>query len=142
MGIATGKPTPTPSPTPDVGALFGAAVGTKFNALKRDFDALGKAKWSTPEASGAARQLSDDYKAFLDTLDTIPFPPSAKDDLSALKKTAVALQVFWAGVAIDSNTYSSIYYNHLNDANNQAELLLGHDVGVSLVISSFASPTP
>jgi hypothetical protein len=45
-------------------------------------------------------------------------------------------------VSADTNAYNSFTYSALNDANNQAELLLGHDVGVSLIISSYTSPTP
>ena len=75
-------------------------------------------------------------------MDRIPFPPSAAADLSALKKSLVALQIFWSNVSADTNSYSDLVYTSLNNANNEAELLLGHDVGVSLVISSFTSPTP
>jgi len=143
-GAATAKatPTPSPSPTPDVGALYSDAIGKTFGYLQTDFATLDAAKPGSPAEATAATHLSEDYKSFLDTLDRIAFPPGAANDLSALKKSLVALQIFWSNVSTDSTSYNNFVYTNLNDANNQAELLLGHDVGVSLVISPFVSPTP
>jgi hypothetical protein len=135
-------PSPLPSPTPDVGKLYNAAINKKFKAISRDFPALARTTPGSPEESAEFRHLSEDYQAFLDDLDKIPFPPDAKDDLSALKKTSVALQYFWTSAALDSRSFSWIVYKSLNDANNQAEILLGRDVGLSLTPTTLPSPTP
>ncbi|HCF99387.1 MAG TPA: hypothetical protein DEV93_02455 [Chloroflexi bacterium] len=133
---------PAASPTPDVGAEYSDAVNAAFDSLGKDRAAIVKAKPRSAAEKTAAGHMSGDYQAFLDTLDLIPFPLSAKDDLAALKKSLVALQVFWSNVSIDTATYSALVDKNLNDVNNAAELLLGHDVGVSLVISPYPSPTP
>src|SRR5690242_7355461 len=82
-----------------------------------------------------------DFEALLTKLDAIPFPSSAKDDVSALKKTVVALQVFWSNVSIDDSSYSAFTYGSLLNGYDDASILLGHDVGVSLVIEK-PSRTP
>jgi hypothetical protein len=135
-------PTPSPSPTPDVGALYTDAVNKTFNYLSADYAAVVAAKVGSADESLAAIHLSRDYQFLLDALDKIPFPASAAADLSTLRKTLVALQIFWSNVSSDTTSYYSLTETSLGNANNQAELVLGHDVGVSLVVSSFASPTP
>jgi hypothetical protein len=135
-------PTPSPSPTPDVGALYTEAVTKNFGYVSTDYAAIIAAKPGSADEATAANHLSEDYRAFLDSLDRIPFPPSAANDFAALSKSLVALQIFWSNVSTDTNSYSSITEATLDNANNQAALLLGHDVGVSLVISPYASPTP
>jgi hypothetical protein len=136
------KLTPTPSPTPNVGALYTDAVNAAFDSLKTDYAAIVAAKPGSPDEATAAQHISSDYQAFLDALDKISFPANAADDLSTLKKSLVALQVFWSNVSGDTNSYNSFTQTNLDNANNQAELVLGHDVGVSLVISPLTSPTP
>jgi hypothetical protein len=140
---AKSTPTPTPTPTPDVGAMYISAIDVLHDNIQTrgHGDAYYKSKQGSPEASAAASTLAADYESLLVSLDAIPFPPNAKDDLSAFKKTVVARQVFWSDVSIADSNYSALTDNNTNDAYNQASILLGHDIGVTLVLQG-ASPTP
>jgi hypothetical protein len=135
----TAKPTPTP--TPDVGRLYSAAINTLHDAATTDGAAFYASKPGSTDESAAASKLATDYETLLTSLDSIPFPPTARDDLSAFKKTVVARQVFWSNVGIAGSNYSAFTDNSTADAYNQASILLGHDVGVTLVIQK-PSPTP
>jgi hypothetical protein len=142
---AAAKPTPTPSPfpspTPNVGKLYLAAINTIHDSRVIDDTAFYNSKPGSAEESAAATTLADDYQTLLVALDAIPFPVDAKDDVSALKKSAVALQIFWSGVATSTNNYNRFTDNSLGNAYAQAALVLGHDVGITLVITG-PSPSP
>jgi hypothetical protein len=141
--VAAPKPSPIPSPTPDVAALYISAIDTLHDSLElRGHNAAYySAKVGSPEASAAAQQLAVDYTGLLEMLDAIPFPPSAGADVSALKKAVVARQVFWSEVGIADSNYSAFTDNSTSDAYNQASIVLGHDIGVTLVLQG-PSPTP
>ena len=137
----TPTPTPSPSPTPDVSALYSAASSQTHTYLDSDYKALSAAAPGSADEATAARHLGDDFQSFLDALDKIPFPPNSIADLGAMKKALVALQVFYSNVASDTSTYSNFTATGLLNDYNQAGILLGHDVGVSLVLAN-PSPTP
>lgn len=132
---------PTPTPTPDVAALYSAAIGALHDSSQTDGDAFYAAKVGSKAESAAATRLATDYETLLNSLDAIPFPLNAKDDASAFKKTVVASQVFWSNVGIADSNYSVYRDNSTTDAYNQAGILLGHDIGVDLVITK-PSPSP
>jgi hypothetical protein len=142
---AVPKPTPiaSPTPTPDVAAPYISAIDTLHDSLElRGHNAAYySAKVGSPETSAAAQQLAVDFTGLLDMLDAIPFPSSASADVSTLKKAVVARQVFWSEVGIADSNYSAFTDNSTSDAYNQASILLGHDIGVTLVLQS-PSPTP
>ena len=135
------SPTPSPSPTPDVPALYTAAIQKTHDYLVSDFAAIAKASTGSADEMTAARHLGDDYQSLLVSLDAIPFPSSAQADVSDLKKSVVALQIFWSEVGNDTNSFSSFTETSLSNAYNQTAVVLGHDVGVTLVIAA-VSPSP
>jgi hypothetical protein len=124
-----------------VARLYEQTINSLHDVTTRDKLAMNASK-STAETQALAGGLAEDYQGFLNRLDDIPFPASAKEDLSALKKSAVALQLFWTDVKIDLNNFSQFRSRTLQDAFNQAALVLGHDVGVSLEVNPLPSPTP
>lgn len=135
----TAKPTPTPSP--DIAALYTDAIQTTHDALVSDYAAISAATQGSAAQSTAAGHIAGDFQSLLVKLDAIPFPPNAQEDLSALKKSVVALQIFWSDVAINADSYSSFTENNLSNAYAQTALVLGHDIGVTLVIQG-PSPSP
>ena len=137
----TARPTPIPSPTPDAPGLYSAAISRLHDSATTDSAAFFATKAGSPEESAAANKLATDFQALLTSLDAIPFPSTIKDDASAFKKTVVASQVFWSNVGIADSNYSVYRDNSTTDAYNQAGILLGHDLGLSLVLQK-PSPTP
>ena len=138
---ANPSPTPIPSPTPDVGKLYIAAINVLRDSTLADGNVIAAAPPGSAAESTAAMKLAGDFQTLLDALDAIPFPAPAATDLSAFRKAVVASQVFWSNVSIDTSTYSQITDNVLTNDYNQTGILLGHDVGVSLVLQK-SSPTP
>lgn len=135
------KPSPSPTPTTDVSGMYVNAIQKAHDHLVTDYAAISAAANGSAAEMTAARHLALDFQNLLETLDGIPFPPNAQTDLSALKQALVALQIFWSGVANNTASFNSLTGNSLATAYSQAALVLGHDVGVTLVISA-ASPTP
>jgi hypothetical protein len=132
---------PTPTPSPNVGAMYTNAINTLHDSTATDRPAFFATKPGSTEESSAATKLAGDFESLLTSLDAIPFPTDASADLSAFKKAVVACQVFWSNVSISDANYSVFTDNATNDAYNQTGILLGHDVGVTLVIQK-PSPSP
>lgn len=140
---ATPTPTPRPIPSRDTAGLYLDAIQKTHDSLVTDYAAIAAAKVGSAEEATAAGRLAGDYQNLLDMLDAIPFPPNAQQDLSDLKKSLVALQIFWSQVSNDTNSYNSFSQTSLEKAYGQAALVLGHDIGVSLIIPGTSpSPTP
>lgn len=144
---AQAAPSPSPTPTPTATPLY--VIGTEYTtAVNRLHDSTA-ADWPTyyssasgsAAASTAAAKLATDYQTLLNNLDSISFPANAQSDLSTFRKTVVALQVFWSNVSVSDSSYSDLIEGSLNNDYNNAAILLGHDVGVSLVIEK-PTPTP
>lgn len=121
--------------------LYTAAINALYDSDKTDSPAFYAAKRGSTAASTAASKLATDYETLLNSLDAIPFPPTAKDDVSTFKKAVTANQVFWSNVSIADSNYSAFTDHSTSDAYNQTSILLGHDIGVDLVIEK-PSPSP
>ena len=89
-----------------------------------------------------AKRLALAHQNLLVSLDAIPFPQKATDDLRTFKKVVVALQIFWSSVDTNSPNWAAYRDERpLVDEYNQTSIVLGHDVGVTLVLQK-PSPSP